>query len=356
MAAVRRGGIGPPTKWRFVLALALASLLLAVVVGEIVLRASCSYCDWSERNGGSYSSHYETPFDSWYHAHASNLVRTFGQPEFDYEFATNSLGIRDLEHPLDADENEFRIVGLGDSFTEGSGAELEDSYLKVLERNLDERSVGKVRVISGGVAGSDPLYGFVLLRDKLLQFDPDLVLVTINATDVSDLMVRGGFERFAPDGGLRFNPRPTVEKLYRWSHLHRFVMMRLFGYDWFGLSPERQVERRARALEDLVAATDALQDLADRSDFELLVVLHPMHFELVMRSYNFDVGLLMEHMSSRRIRFVDLMDFFAARVRKEEVASLYWALDGHHNAAGYRLLAEGLEERIRDLGLLEEQP
>jgi lysophospholipase L1-like esterase len=334
--------------------IAAISLVLVAGLGEMILRVRCTYCDWSERNGGAYKSHFEQlHVDSQYHTHGPDQIRTYDQPEFDHAFSTNSLGIRDERHPIGADEGEFRLIGLGDSFTEGQGAAFEDTYLKALERNLNDWAASEVRVIVGGVAGSDPLYAFNLLRDELLDFDPDLVLLAVNVSDVFDLMVRGGVERFTPDGRVRFNKRPRVEALYRWSHLYRLVMMRFLGYDWFGFSAEEQVERRARAIEDLKSVLDAFQQLAENRGFELLVVLHPMLWELASEDYNFDAEALMKHMASQQIPFVDLMGYFGHRVPKEGVESLYWSLDGHHNAAGYKLFAEGLEETIRGLGLID---
>ena len=37
---------------------------------------------------------------------------------------TNSLGLRDIEHPIAKDSNEIRVMGIGDSFTEGVGGSI----------------------------------------------------------------------------------------------------------------------------------------------------------------------------------------------------------------------------------------
>ena len=177
----------------FYLAAILLSSLLGGLGAELVLRYLCVVCSWTEQNMGEYVSPYRMlNASTWYHLRFPNDVSSYGEPEFDYGLRTNSLGIRDIEHPVEKPDDELRIVGLGDSFTEGQGAEYEDGYLKVLERNLNrELKRGHVRVIVGGVAGSDPFYCFKLLKDKLLVYDPDLVTLTVNTTDVMDVVVRG---------------------------------------------------------------------------------------------------------------------------------------------------------------------
>jgi lysophospholipase L1-like esterase len=341
--------------WKpFAFVIAALSLLLGVGLGEIALRLRCTYCQWTELNKEGYKSPFKEPsVNTWYYTRTPNQISSYEQPEFDFELLTNSYGVRDETHPIRAQEGEFRIIGLGDSFTEGQGAAFEDTYLKVLERNLNDRAVQTVRVISGGVAGSDPLYEFKLLRDKLLVFEPDLVIVAINRSDVSDLMFRGGAERFTEDGRVKFNQRPRVEALYRWSHLFRFVMMRFLGYDWLGFSPAEQAQREVRAIEDLESAVGAFQQLAEDRSFALLVVLHPMLWELSTEAYNFDAIALMDYMTKNQIQFLDLMDYLAKRVPEEGVEELYWKRDKHHNAAGYELFGEGVEAHILDLGLID---
>lgn len=60
------------------------------------------------------------------------IVRT-KTPEFDFTVKTSSLGIRDYEV---AWNKRPRIVAIGDSFTYEWGVELEESWPKVLEKQL----------------------------------------------------------------------------------------------------------------------------------------------------------------------------------------------------------------------------
>lgn len=332
----------------FYFAAIVLSSLLCGVASELLLRHLCLVCSWTERNVGEYISPYQmvNP-SSWYHVRFPNDVTSYGQPEFDHELRTNSLGIRDIEHPVEKTDGELRIVGLGDSFTEGQGAAYEASYLQVLERNLNRRVEGdRVRVIVGGVAGSDPFYCFRLLKDKLLVFEPDLVTLTVNSTDVMDVVTRGGSERFLADGTVRLAEPPADEWLFSRSHLYRAFLM-LLGYDWFGLGPWERVTERKRALEKLESLVEEYLELADAEGFELLVILHPDSHELSEETYSFDARRLKRHFAERRIRVLDLMDYFASRAPTvESREELYWPNDFHYTEAGYRIFAEGIEEYL----------
>ena len=333
------------------------SIVFCVIAAEIALRYLCTVCTWTEHNGGGYVSPYqEPPHNAWYHLRATNTTSSYNQPEFDYELRTNSLGIRDVEHPTDKPPGELRIIGLGDSFTEGQGARYEDSYLQVLQRNLNSKQDRvHVRVVVGGVAGSDPFYCYRLLKDKLLQFQPDVVTLTINQSDVMDVITRGGNERFRDDGTVQFAEPPGDEWIFARSHLYRVFLMVVLGHDWFGLSPSEHATKRAEAVEKMQSIVGEFQKLGSENDFRLLVILHPDVFELTTASYAFDADALKKHFAENAVDYVDLLEYFRERVGpdRESQESLYWKKDFHLNEAGYRLFAEGVEECLLANGFIE---
>ena len=330
------------------------TLVLFAIAAEILLRASCSYCTWTERNGGAFRSPYEAPrHGSWYHTRPPNQTTSYGQPEFDHELRTNAFGIRDIEHPVAKPAGGFRIIGIGDSFTEGQGAAYEDGYLKVLERNL-ATDTAEVEVIVAGVAGSDPLYGYRLLADRLLAFGPDLVTVTVNNSDISDVITRGGKERFQDDGSIRYAPPPSDEWLFEHNHFYRFIARELFGYGWLGLSRSERKRARALALEQIAEALGDFQDLAQREGFAFVVILHPDYDEFKRKRYAFEADDLKERLDAQGIAYFDLLAAFDQSGALDDQApeDLYWPSDYHHNAQGYARFAEALESWLRAHGLV----
>ena len=90
-------------------------------------------------------------------AHPKNHHSIRKNIEFEYEFSTNSQGLRYQEISLVKPAGERRILVLGDSFTEGWGIKDGDRFTDILERQFSSRSESRIRFINGGLAGTGPL-------------------------------------------------------------------------------------------------------------------------------------------------------------------------------------------------------
>lgn len=103
------------------------------------------------------------------------------------EFVTNSLGLRDREISIRKPHGTFRILMLGDSFTQGLGLDLEDTVAKRVERQLNQQwCSGTFEVINGGVASHSPILEYLFLKEVGLRLEPDLVVLNFDMTDVHD--------------------------------------------------------------------------------------------------------------------------------------------------------------------------
>jgi lysophospholipase L1-like esterase len=103
------------------------------------------------------------------------------------EFRYNALRFRD--EPLEPKRKGVRrIMVLGDSFTEGQGVKVGDTSVKVLERRLNEKEPGRWEVRNCGRRGTDfpALYEAF---EALLPYEPDLVIyaLTLNDADQSEV-------------------------------------------------------------------------------------------------------------------------------------------------------------------------
>ena len=111
-----------------------------------------------------------------------NASARFVALDFDTQININSLGLRDKERSLEKDNNTYRILVLGDSFTYGFGVNNNETYSAILENLLNtQSSLGtnkKFEVWNAGFASGYTEDTFYLyLREKGFEFKPDMVLV-----------------------------------------------------------------------------------------------------------------------------------------------------------------------------------
>ncbi len=106
----------------------------------------------------------------------------------------NSHGFRDWEYSPEKTHNVFRVIIIGDSYTLGYGIELNDTYPKVLEKLLNKRKDGwTYEVLNFGVVGYEMFDKVELLKGKGLFFNPDLLIVQYEGTDIMNSTERGRY-------------------------------------------------------------------------------------------------------------------------------------------------------------------
>jgi hypothetical protein len=106
----------------------------------------------------------------------------------------NSVGLRDSEHPLTKGPGVYRIALLGDSATEGMQVSMQDTYGKVLERQLNDslktkpfwaghRKVNQFEVINFGCSSYSTGQELLQYRKQVLPYDVDAVVLLYNRGD-----------------------------------------------------------------------------------------------------------------------------------------------------------------------------
>ena len=83
--------------------------------------------------------------------------------------------------------NTYRIFYLGDSFTEGQTLE-EDSMPRVVGARLAELrgDSPRLEVVNAGTVSYSPTLYFLVIRNKVIDFDPDVVVINVDMTDDLD--------------------------------------------------------------------------------------------------------------------------------------------------------------------------
>ena len=208
-----------------------------------------------------------------------NTIETPDGNEYNYPHRYNSLGLRGKDHT--PDPTTFTIVGLGDSYTEGFGTPEDSTWLQLLENKLGQRNISgkKIRCINGGIAGSDPFLEYVILEKLLLRYEPKMVLVCINETDIDDVIKSGGWERFSDSGALVCRPHPWWYLMYQSSVIARYVIH--YHRNWLLLNDKEYESEKRNAIEKIENCLmhDYLK-LAHEHNFKLIAVIHPLRDEL----------------------------------------------------------------------------
>lgn len=147
---------------------------------------------------------------------------------------TNALGYRDRDHAVEKPPGTYRIVVLGDSIAAGLFiTDYENTFPALLESGLRQRDID-AEVINLSVNGYNTQQEVETLKDRGLQFSPDLVVLAFCVNDRrmsgNNVMLRLLQQE---SGGLRPTQR-AIAWLERRSHLYRRLS--------HGLSPNRQPE------------------------------------------------------------------------------------------------------------------
>lgn len=79
-------------------------------------------------------------------------------------------------------QNEFVILALGDSLTEGLGVAENHTYPAILQQQLNAKGHQNIQVVNAGLSGETST-GLLNRLDWVMQLQPDLTILTIGAND-----------------------------------------------------------------------------------------------------------------------------------------------------------------------------
>lgn len=121
----------------------------------------------------------------FHHRLKPNEVYDFRSKEFNASTRTNRYGLRGPDPAIPKPAGVMRILMLGDSFTFGFPVKDDETFCSLIERGLWAQGY-PVEVINGGVSGYAPTLEYILLRDQLLAFEPDLVILWYDRGDLQE--------------------------------------------------------------------------------------------------------------------------------------------------------------------------
>ncbi|NLS45777.1 MAG: hypothetical protein GX969_08595 [Firmicutes bacterium] len=325
--------------------LGIYSIVIILSIIELVFILTGFQSTYLEKRNKFY---YHSPYSDYgltrYHVWESDhLLKT---KDFSYERNINSLGLSDIEPKIEKSENEYRIIALGDSFTEGDGCHADSTWLKFLERDLEKLETEKTfTFINAGVCGSDPMFEYVLFKDKLLKYKADLLILMINESDFYDIILLGGMERFREDGSIKTKKAPWFEPIYAISRISRLVF-RFLGYNELLIKLPIEGTEFQEVEKSIYNVILDFEKLSKENNFKFIVSINPVLSELKNKK------LLMHNLSlklaeNKDIIYVDLLKHFIETVDNNDFESLFWKNDGHNNAKGYEVIGKGMFNELK---------
>jgi len=281
--------------------------------------------------------------------------------EFSFEARHSSLGLRDVEHSAKKPPGSFRILGLGDSFTYGTGAAFEDTYLVRLEGLLNQRPGAhpKTEIIKAGIPRYFPEPERLFLEHYGLAFEPDLVIVTFTPNDVIDTHMGLDAVKPSEDGFLMTREASELGGLGHWLFVHshaarmalaKWVAHRIWTRDpifWNDVYVANG--HHEKSWEKVEEEYRRMADLAGSRGARLVIVQIPEHGPWDKPEFSYPAARLSAWAAANDAFFIDTLPALAAASSSEK---LYWDTDPHCNAAGYRVVAEAVNQGLSEHGLV----
>jgi hypothetical protein len=303
---------------------------------------------------------------------------------------TNSRGERNPE--VEVTPEKFLVVGLGDSFTFGSGVEEGQTYLRLLENGL--RGKGKeVLVLNTGVGSYNTKQELDMLELYLQRFDVDLAILGFFTGNDIYGNLEDSFRYEIVNGCLKNKP-PAAEKGDSLATIVRnFLRANFKSYGFFaekvravpilreglmslGLMRGKRAplyllslqnppnETMELAWNETEKQLERANEIAKEHNIKIVILDIPSSFqvsdELMKEALNaygvspwgFDFAY-----PERKIRelledkpnlvFVETLDEF-----RQSGKRLYYSKDPHWTPEGHALAAEILERKLLEMGLV----
>jgi hypothetical protein len=274
----------------------------------------------------------------------------FFWPDYVY-FPLNAMGYR--ERPFTPKENPhtYRIMVVGDSFTEGSGCRREETFSGVLERELNRRlqeagCAARVEVFNLGRCGANTVEEVhrILTEGPILK--PDLIILAYVLNDPEN----------HPADIRFFNPPPWA------SVIHKVMLdeVNSYAYYWFftkftvfrgevSTSDEYFMavhEENYHGLQKAKKSLVQLKNFVKEKNIDFFTIIFPIFYQgdypeklkgihrqvfKIFHGYNMEV--------------FDLLDFYEKHNKNLGVFA-FSAYDSHPNPAAHNLLGNYLAEVI----------
>lgn len=330
-----------------------------------------------------------------------NLNLKIKTQEFNMHLQTNSQGFKDREYENKKD-NEYRILALGDSFTEGAVEELNQTYVKILESLLNnkfrENTSKTISVINTGISGYGANQERILLEKYGLQMKPDAVIMFFYLNDPeSDYAQINDIDVTVDKDDCVISTYSLNQSKFSWRELNNFLLKHSKAYYFtkvispnfpiikntlyplrnllvkinFSEPPELRYfilksnysDYDAKAFEASLKNIEWVKNITDIKKVKFTLVMIPMKFQvyedlwkdykernlILDGKYDFNKPskILSEFSKLKNITFIDLLPILQDKIKNKNLnQSIYYDNDPHFNLYGNEVVGKSLFEKL----------
>jgi hypothetical protein len=274
----------------------------------------------------------------------------FFWPDYVY-FPLNAMGYRDRPFTPKETPHTYRILVMGDSFTEGNGCRREDTFPGVLERELNQRfqradCPNRVEVYNLGRSGANTVEEVHRIVNEGPILKPDLIILAYVLNDP---------ENHPPDVKF-FDPPPWA------SAIHKIFLeeMKSYAYYWFftkftvfrgEVSSAKEYflavhDEKYQGLSQAQKSLGQLQNFLKEKNIDFFAIIFPIFYQgeypLSLKKAHDQV---LQMMQGYGLEAVDLLDFFEKNNQDLGVFA-FSSYDSHPNVRAHDLLGKFLAESI----------
>lgn len=375
--------------------------ILCFLAGEVVIRVNLKLND---RQRNIWIPH---PILGFVHS-ANNKFKWIDHigNEFSVWHQTNKWGLIGGEIILPKPDDVYRIVVMGDSFTEALQIEKGKSYVRRLEKFLNEKGSFpgmRVEVINAGVSGYAPIMHYLHYKERLRSLEADFVIMQMWTNDIFEdnkvgamslldekgLPVRISryftrkFASYTQTDPERLRELSSLEKLnIRLVELSRFyeylytssvkfnknrspnkdkILQDEYNdaYQFFMADKDSQLYKNPKLRRKMLGNTRkyllALRHLVEQDGAKMMTMYIPMEAQLSLKKYGSHTTMYMskqgdlifnEFLSKTcdetQMMCLDLLNDF----EESRDLGLYLEYDGHLNDVGHLVVAHSLNNYL----------
>ncbi len=281
------------------------------------------------------------------HSPNTELLYAFIPNSVDSHCEGNSHGYRDYEYDVQKSRQTFRVVVIGDSIAQGYGVELDDTFAKVLEKQLRQHKPEeeyKIEVIIFARAGYSTSQELIVLQQEALAFSPDLIVWSYVLNDPADPL----FHNANGDLGTFFY-RPTLHTIH-WIQREIFVALEKRR----GRSCEKEYHELLHCVywQKVETHINQLGDISKKENIPIFFLIHPLiqkdksYKEYSLTALHKQIGGVA---ANAGLIVLDVLDAYQP-FHSDDVTQL---VEGgydpwHPNAKGHRIIADYIYDRIRE--------